>query len=68
MINVGKKLPDIALQNPASAGIVPTGGVSEFTEPSQGPMRALAQPAGIRIGDESPIKERIQNPINRMMD
>jgi hypothetical protein len=64
MINIGKKLFDIAFQNPTGFCIVFTDFICKFAKSVNGLMCPLVVSARIRIGNESLIKKGIHNPID----
>ena len=64
MIYAGKKLPDVAFENPARFGVVFAGLIRKSSEAIQCPMGTFAELAGKRVGDEFGCKEGIENAIN----
>lgn len=64
MVNIGKKLPDVAFQDPTGFRIVFTDNIGEFSELVYGFMRAFVQAAWIWISDESFVKKWIKFTID----
>ena len=67
MINASKKFSNIPFQNPASLGIILTNLIKKFLETIDRSMSAFLQTARIAIANKSPIKKRIKQTINSMM-
>lgn len=67
MINIGKKLFNVAFQDPASFGIVFTNNIRVFAEFIDSFMRAFFVSARIGIGNESFIEKWIKNSVNGVM-
>lgn len=57
MINVFKKFPDIALQNPASSRIIPADFMEKGVKAMERAMCTLVNPAREGIGNKYPFKE-----------
>lgn len=68
MINIGKKLLNVALQYPAGLGVVLTRLIAKGTKTIKGFMRAFIFTARKGVGDKSPVKKGIKQPVNRMMN
>ena len=67
MIDIGEKFPDVAFQNPTCPRVVFGNFSCKIHKSIYGFMSSLAHSARVRIGDESPVEKRIQNPINRVV-
>ena len=68
MVNTREELPDIALQNPAGSLIIPAGFPDKSPESIYSFVSSLVETTGIRVGDEQPVKERVKNPVNSVME
>src|SRR3989338_3575898 len=64
MVNAGKKLFDIALQNPTGLGVVFADLPNKSTETIESFVRSFFISTRKRIGDESPVKEWVKFPVN----
>src|SRR3989338_9753146 len=68
VVDGGEELADVALEYPARAGVVARNLVGELPETVHRAVRPLSPPARIRIGDERTVKERIQFPIQCVVE
>ncbi len=64
MINILKESLNVALENPAGAGVISAHPVSQPSKPVYGFMRSLSESTRVRVRNKSPVKERVENPIN----
>ena len=67
MINTRKKLFDVALEHPCGASMVFTDLIDKLAEAIDGLVCPLPNLTRKRIVDEIGYKERIENPVDRMM-
>ncbi len=67
MVDVRKKLSDIALQDPCGSCVIMRHDTSIITKAVDGAMRALAPAAGIRVEDEFLVEIWVENPIDGVM-
>lgn len=67
MINVGEKLPDIALEHPSGSRIVAGDLARELPEPMHRAMRSLVFTTGVGIVDEERIEKGVELPVDRMV-
>ncbi len=67
MVDRGKELADVALQDPARAGMVAGYFAGISAELTHRLMRPLPQAAGVRVGNELFVEERVQLSIYGVM-
>src|SRR4030066_2603988 len=64
MINVRKKLFDVAFQNPTGFCVIFVDFIRERAKSIDRSMRAFPDSARIRIGDKYSVKKRVKNSVN----
>ena len=67
LVNAGKELSNIALQNLSRPTVVPTDFTAHAVKSCQCFMSALIHTAGIRIGDKRSVEKRIKLMIHGVM-
>ena len=67
MVNVLKKLSDVAFQNPAGFGVILADFTGEGAKTIDGFMRTLVFSAGKGIDDKGSVKKWIEFSVNRVV-
>lgn len=67
MVDVRKKLSNVAFQHEAGSCMVATCFVRECAEAVHGAVCSLPKTTGIRIGDKGAVEERIEFPVKSVM-
>ena len=67
MVNVSKKLSDVAFQNPTGFSVVFADFVPKLLKTVKRPMRPFPDLTRIGVGDKNFIEKRVKNSVYRVV-